>query len=110
VSEFNIEGLFEQARALQKKVAEAQERLAKLTVQGQSGGGMVTAVVNGRQQVVSIKLEPQCVDARDIQMLQDLIVAAINQALTESRALAQREMGAATGLPGMSGFPTGFPF
>ena len=66
---------------------------------------MVTVVANGKQEVVSIKLDPQCVDARDIGMLEDLIVAATNQALAEARALAQKEFGAATGMPNLPGMP-----
>jgi len=107
VSQFDLNALMEQARALQQKLADAQARLASRTVEGQAGGGMVTVTANGQQQVVSIKLEPQCVDARDIRMLEDLIVAAVNQALRESRSLAEHELGDAAGLPlpGAAGFP-----
>lgn len=110
MSQFDLGGLIEQARVMQQKLADVQAELAKKTVTGQAGGGMVTVTVNGQQQVVSVKLEPQCVDARDIGMLEDLIVAATNQALGESRAMAQRELGAATGLPGMPGGLGNLPF
>jgi DNA-binding YbaB/EbfC family protein len=103
MSEFDLNSLLEQARNVQEKLANAQAQLANKTVTGQSGGGMVTVTANGQQQIVSVKLEPQCVDPRDIKMLEDLITAATNQALREARGLAERELGAAAGMPGIPG-------
>ena len=94
---------------MQQKLADAQAELAKKTVTGQSGGGMVTVTMNGQQQVVSVKLDPLCVDARDVPMLQDLILAAMNQALRESRTLAEQALGAAAGLGGLPGGLAGLP-
>lgn len=99
MSQFDFESLLGQAKAMQDRLSSAQEQLARKTVSGEAGGGMVTVQVNGVQEVLSVKLEPQCVDPRDIRMLEDLLVAAVNRALAESRALAQREMNAAAGLP-----------
>lgn len=105
MSQFDLEKVFEQARAMQERMEGAKKDLAEKTVTGESGGGMVKVVANGLLEINSISIEPQCVDARDVQMLEDLIVAATNQALREARALAEREMGAAAGLPpGMNPF------
>lgn len=103
MSEFDMGQLLEQARQMQEQLARTQEKLGARTVTGQSGGGMVTVTVNGRLEVQSVKLDPICVDARDVGMLEDLIVAATNQAVTEARAMAERELGAASGLSSMLG-------
>lgn len=103
MSQFDMDSLFAQARAMQEKLQQTQSQLAGRTVTGQSGGGMVTVTANGLQEIVSVRLDPQCVDNRDIRMLEDLIVAAMNQALREAKALAEREMGNATGLAGLMG-------
>ncbi len=109
MSGFDLEKLMDQARQVQQKMASAQAVLATKTATGQAGGGMVTVTVNGLLELKSVKLEPQCVDPRDIRMLEDLIVAATNQALREGRALAEREMGAAAGLPNLGSMLGGFP-
>jgi DNA-binding YbaB/EbfC family protein len=103
MSQFDLNSLFEQAQQMQKKISDAQAELAKKTVTGQAGGGMVTVTVNGGMEVVSVKLDPQCVDPRDIRMLEDLIVAATNQAVREARTMMERELGAVSGLGGMLG-------
>lgn len=103
MSGMDLQKLLEQAQAFQKRMVELQEELGKQTVTGQAGGGMVTVTANGKLEVVSVQLEPQCVDPRDIPMLQDLIVAATNQALAQARAMAEREMGAAASLSGVLG-------
>ena len=84
-------------------MAGAQAELAKKTVTGQSGGGMVTVTANGILEIVSVRLDPLCVDNRDVKMLEDLIFAATNQALREARALAERELGSVTGVEGLLG-------
>lgn len=94
----------QQVKALQEKMAKIQEQLVVMTVEATAGGGMVTVVMNGRQELVSLKLEPQVVDPEDIDMLQDLIVAAVNDALRKSQEMAAGEMGKLAGglnIPGL---------
>jgi len=108
MSGIDLDRLFEQARALKERMDALQQDLARRTVTGQAGGGMVTVTANGRMDVVSVKLDPACVDPRDIGMLEDLVCAATNQALREARALVEREMGSLagmSGLPGIGGMP-----
>lgn len=101
MSQFDMGQILEQARQMQEQMRKSQEQLANKTVTGESGGGMVTVTANGRMEIVSLKLDPICVDARDVGMLEDLVLAATNQALSQARALAEKEMGAATGLGSM---------
>ncbi|HYM84204.1 MAG TPA: YbaB/EbfC family nucleoid-associated protein [Candidatus Dormibacteraeota bacterium] len=92
------------AQQMQQQMARVQEELEAATVEGSAGGGVVRAVVTGKQEVVSVMIDPSAVDPDDVDMLQDLVVAAINDALMESRRLAESKMAAITGglrLPGM---------
>ena len=94
----------QQVKALQDKMARIQEELANKTVETTSGGGMVTAVFNGRQELLSLKLDPQVVDPEDMEMLQDLIVAAVNDGIRRSQELAAGEMSKLAGglnIPGL---------
>ncbi len=94
----------QQVKALQDKMARMQEELALKTVEATAGGGMVTVVVNGRQEVLSVKVDPQVVDPEDIEMLQDLIVAAVNDGLRKSQEMAAQEMAKIAGglnIPGL---------
>jgi DNA-binding YbaB/EbfC family protein len=94
----------QQIKSLQEKMTKIQEELAAKTVESSAGGGMVTAIMNGRQELVSLKLEPQVVDPQDLEMLQDLIVAAVNDALRKSHEMAAGEMGKLAGglnIPGL---------
>lgn len=94
----------QQVKALQEKMAKIQEQLVSMTVESTAGGGMVTVIMNGRQELVSLKLEPQVVDPEDVEMLQDLIVAAVNDALRRSQEMAAGEMGKLAGglnIPGL---------
>lgn len=94
----------QQIKALQEKMGKIQEELLHKTVESTAGGGMVTAVMNGRQELLSLKIEPQVVDPQDIEMLQDLIVAAVNDALRKSQELMATEMGKLAGglnIPGL---------
>lgn len=94
----------QQVKALQDKMARMQEELALKTVEASSGGGMVSVVVNGRQEVQSIRIEPQVVDPEDVDMLQDLIVAAVNDGIRRSQEMAAAEMGKLAGglnIPGL---------
>ncbi len=89
---------------MQEKLAQMQEDLGQKTVIGTSGGGMVTVTATGKQEIVSLHIDPAVVDAEDVPMLEDLVQAAVNDALRRSKELAQNEIGALTGglnLPGM---------
>jgi len=96
--------LMKQAQKLQSKMLKLQGELAEKTVETTSGGGMVKVVANGRQQIVSIQIEEEVIDPDDVEMLQDLILAAINDALTKSQEMVSGEMSKLTGginIPGM---------
>jgi hypothetical protein len=92
-----MQGLFETAQRVQEELGKIQSELAQKTVEGSAGGGMVIAVANGRQQILSLKIEAEVVDREEIGMLQDLVVAAVNQALTRAAEMAQQEMAKLTG-------------
>jgi len=89
--------ILRQAQRMQERMAQIQEALATRTVEASSGGGMVTATVNGRLELLSIRIEPTVVNPQDIEMLQDLIVAAVNSAIKRSQELAKEEMGKVAG-------------
>jgi DNA-binding YbaB/EbfC family protein len=96
--------MMKQAQQLQSKMMKLQEELAEKTIETTSGGGMVKVVANGRQQVVSIQIEKEVVDPDDLEMLQDLILAAINDALIKSQEMVSGEMSKLTGgmnIPGL---------
>jgi DNA-binding YbaB/EbfC family protein len=100
----NIGNMMKQAQKLQAKMLKMQEELAEKTVEATAGGGMVRVVANGRQQIVSILLEKEVVDPEDVEMLQDLILAAVNDALAKSQEMISEEMGKLTGgmkIPGL---------
>ena len=97
--------MMKQAQKLQSQMMKLQEELADRTVESSSGGGMVTVVANGRQQIVSIQVENEVVDPDDVEMLQDLILAAVNDALAKAQEMVSSEMGKLTGglnIPGLS--------
>jgi len=97
--------MMKQAQQLQSKMLKLQEEMADKTVETSSGGGMVKVVTNGRQQVLSIQIEKEVVDPDDVEMLQDLILAAINDALIKSQEMATQEMSKLTGginIPGLT--------
>ncbi len=89
-------GMMKQAQRLQAKLAKVQEDLASKEVEGSSGGGMVVARANGQQQIVGIRIDPEVVDPEDVEMLEDLIMAAIQQAREKAQEVADREMQKAT--------------
>lgn len=93
-----------QAQKLQSKMLKLQEELAEKTVETTAGGGMIKVVANGRQQVVSIQMEKEVVDPEDIEMLQDLILAAVNDALAKAQEMVASEMGKLTGGFNLPGF------
>jgi len=93
-----------QAQQVQARMMKLQEELALKTVEATAGGGMVTAVVNGRFEVLSLKIEKDVVTPDDIEMLQDLVMAAVNEGLRKAQEMAQAEMSKITGglqIPGM---------
>ena len=97
--------MMKQAQKLQAQMLKMQEELAEKTVESSSGGGMVTVVANGRQQIVSIKIEREVVDSEDVEMLQDLVLAAVNDALAKAQEMVSSEMGKLTGglnIPGLT--------
>jgi len=92
------------AQQMQQDMLRIQTELETLTVDGSAGGGVVKAVVTGKQELVSVTIDPSAVDPSDVDMLQDLIVTAVNDALRSSRSVAEEKMAAVTGglrLPGM---------
>lgn len=96
--------MVKQAQKLQAKMLKMQEELAERTIETTSGGGMIRVVANGKQQVVSIQIEKEVVDPDDVDMLQDLILAAVNDALAKSQEMVSSEMGKLTGGMNIPGF------
>ncbi len=97
--------MLRQAQLMQRKMAALQEELGERRVEVSSGGGMVTVVCTGKQEVVSIKIDPAAVDPDDVDMLQDLVLTAVNEGLRQSKEMMEKEMGAITGglkIPGLS--------
>lgn len=100
----NMDQMMQQARKMQQQLAEAQASLQSQTVDASAGGGMVKVTVGGDMELKSIQIDPEAVDPDDIEMLQDMIVAAVNEGLRGVEELANRQMGAITGglnIPGM---------
>jgi len=99
-----IGNIMKQAQQMQRRMADLQEELEKKHVEASAGGGMVTAVVTGKQELVELKIDPTVVDPDDVEMLQDLVTAAVNEAIKKSQQMAQEEMGQITGgmnIPGL---------
>ncbi len=97
--------MMKQAQELQSKIFKLQEKLADRTVETTVGGGMVKAVANGKQELLSIKIDPEVVDPNDVQMLEDLVVAAVNEVLKKSQEMVSEEMTKLTGgfkIPGIT--------
>lgn len=100
----NLNNMMKQAQKLQSKMLKLQEELAEKTVEASSGGGMVVAVASGKKELVSLKISPEVVDPDDVEMLQDLIIAAINEAMGRAEEMTAAEMGKLTGgmsIPGL---------
>jgi hypothetical protein len=97
--------MMKQAQQLQSKMMKLQEELAEKTIDASSGGGMVKVTANGRQQILSIQIEKEVVDPDDVEMLQDLVLAAVNDALAKAQEMVSSEMGKLTGgmnIPGLT--------
>ena len=92
----NMQNMMKQMQKMQRNMAQLQEELAKPPVEGTAGGGVVKVTVNGANQMLAIELAPEVVDPDDIEMLQDLIVAATNDAVTNAQKLSEERMGALT--------------
>ena len=100
----NIGNIMKQAKKMQEKMGRLQQELETRTIEAQSGGGMVRVLVNGKYEVVSLKIEKDVVNPEDIEMLQDLIVAAVNEGIRKPQEMAQSEMAKITGglsIPGL---------
>ena len=100
----NMGKLMKQAQQLQNKMNKLQEELADKTIEASAGGGMIKVVANGKQEIVSIQIEKEVVDPEDVEMLQDLILAAVNDALSRAQAMVSEEMGKLTGGMNIPGF------
>ena len=101
-----INNMMKQAQKMQAKLAKMQEELADKTVEATAGGGMVSVVVNGKNEVIEIKIEKDVVNPEDIEMLEDLVLAAVNEGLRKSQEMQQQGMGQVTkglNIPGMPG-------
>ena len=100
----NFNTIMKQAKKMQERMAQMQQELETKTVDAQAGGGMVSVVVNGKYEIVSLKIEKDVVNPEDIEMLQDLITAAVNEGIRKSQEMASSEMAKITGglgIPGM---------
>ncbi len=100
----NMGNMMKQAQKLQAQMLKMQEELAERTVESAAGGGMIRVVANGRQQIVSVRIDKEVVNPEDVEMLQDLVLAAVNEALTKSQEMVSGEMSKLTGglnLPGL---------
>lgn len=107
MAKMGMADILKQAQKMQEKMQEVQDELGNVKVEGSAGGGMVTAVANARQELLEINIDDQVVDPDDVEMLEDLIVAAVNQAMEKAQEKAQEEMNKVTG--GMLGnMPPGF--
>ncbi len=101
----NFGNIMKQAKKLQERMARLQEELATKTVEASAGGGMVSVTVNGKFEVVSLRIERDVVNADDVEMLQDLVMAAVNEGIRKAQEMAQTEMAKITGglaIPGLS--------
>ncbi len=92
-----MDNIMKQAQKMQAQMMKIQEELAKETVEGNAGGGMVTVIANGQGDIQAVRIDPEVIDPQDTEMLEDLVLAAINDALRKSRELANSRMGNVAG-------------
>jgi DNA-binding YbaB/EbfC family protein len=100
----NMNQMMKQVKKMQVQMMKAQEELGTKTIEGTAGGGVVTVSINGHKKLLDIKIKPEAVDPEDIEMLQDLVLTAVNDALTKADELANTDMGKYTGgmkIPGL---------
>ncbi len=96
--------MMQQAQKLQSRLAKAQEELHSLTVEASSGGGAVTVTMNGQQKIMSVKISPEVVSSDDVELLEDLVLTAVSEAITKSQEAAAKHLGELTGgfkIPGL---------
>ena len=97
--------LMQQAQKLQAKLAKAQEELSNTIVEASSGGGAVKVTINGQQEIQSVKISPEVVNPDDVELLEDLVLTAVSEAIAESKKLAAERLGELTGglkIPGLT--------
>jgi len=97
--------MLRQAQELQAKLAKAQQELADTTVEASSGGGAVKVTINGQQKIQSVKISPEAISADDVELLEDLVLTAVNEAIAKSQELAAERLGKLTGglkIPGLT--------
>jgi DNA-binding YbaB/EbfC family protein len=100
----NMNKMMKQVQKMQQDMMKLQEELAEKTVESTAGGGAVKIVANGKNEIISIEIKPEAVDPEDVEMLQDLITAAVNEALRKAQEMVAQEMGKLTGglkIPGL---------
>ncbi|MDT2263122.1 YbaB/EbfC family nucleoid-associated protein [Paenibacillus larvae] len=100
----NMNQMMKQVKKMQQQMVKVQEELANKTVEGTAGGGVVTVTANGHKKITNIVIQPEAVDPEDVEMLRDLVLAAVNDALSKADELAAKDMGKFTGgmnLPGL---------
>lgn len=100
----NMNQMLKQAQKMQEDMVKMQEELQKKTVDASSGGGMVQVVVSGKMELVDLKIKPEAVDPNDVEMLEDLIKAALNEGIRKAQEMTSSEMGKLTGglkIPGL---------
>jgi DNA-binding YbaB/EbfC family protein len=100
----NMNQMMKQVKKMQEQMLKTQEELAQKSVEGSAGGGVVTVSVNGQKKVTGIVIKPEAVDPDDVEMLQDLVLAAVNDAMTKAEEMANKEMSRFTGgmnIPGL---------
>jgi DNA-binding YbaB/EbfC family protein len=93
----NMADLFKQAQKLQEDLARAQDAIGEMTAEGTAGGGIVSVTVNGKQKILSVKIDPEVFESKDAEMLEDLVTAAANQAIERSQEMAKEALGKAGG-------------
>lgn len=96
--------ILRQAQQLQARLAKAQEELGNITVEATSGGGAVKVVIDGQQKIHSVEISPEVIDGEDVELLQDLVMTAVNEAITKSQELASKHLSSLTGglkIPGL---------
>ncbi|MFD2673408.1 YbaB/EbfC family nucleoid-associated protein [Marinicrinis sediminis] len=100
----NMNQMMKQVKKMQEQMMKAQEELGEKKIEGTAGGGVVTATVNGHRKLLDIQIKPEAVDPEDVEMLQDLIIAAVNDAMSQAEELANKDLGKFTGgmnIPGL---------
>ena len=101
----NVNKMMQQVQQMQQQMQQAQEELARETVTASAGGGAVKATMTGGLELVSVEIDPDVVDPEDIEMLQDMVLAAVNEALASAQELASKKLGGITGGLGDLGLP-----